>query len=125
MARALVGQLADAVDPETVRVAQLLASELLTMCVRDEGDEDDVLELEIRLGEEQLRVQVVGESKRFAFARADADMADLALSLLDELADRWGLSRTRRGTICWVEIDCWGRPDRVHALLNKSGAAGG
>jgi hypothetical protein len=105
-ARMLVESWAAKLDPGVLQVARLLVSELVSLSIRSEDqlDAGSDVEVSLKLNHWRLRLEVMREAGRFIFPTADA--ADLSLSLVDELADRWGMSRTTGGTVCWLEIDC-------------------
>jgi hypothetical protein len=104
----LVESWAAKLDPEVLQIARLLVSELVSLSIRsqDHARADSDVEVCLKLNPWRMRIEVMRESARFIFPAADAETADLSLSLVDELADRWGMSRTSNGTVCWLEIDC-------------------
>jgi hypothetical protein len=106
-ARALLATRLAGLEPELVRTTQLLACELISRSLRSQDDSRSAVQLTVRLGDAFVRLEVVRSDGRFCFPPAVAEAPDLSLSLVDELADRWGVSRTERATACWLEIDCW------------------
>jgi hypothetical protein len=106
--RMLVESWAPKLDREVLQVARLLVSEVISLSIRSQehGGTQSDLEVSLKLNPWRMRVEVTREAARFIFPTADAETADLSLSLVDELADRWGMSRTGNGTVCWLEIDC-------------------
>lgn len=106
--RMLVESWGPKLDPEVLQIARLLVSELVSLSIRsqDHARAQSDVEVALRLNPWRLRIEVMRESARFIFPAADAETADLSLSLVDELADRWGMSRTSNGTVCWLEINC-------------------
>lgn len=107
-ARALLETRLAGLEPELVRTTQLLACELISLSRRSQADDSGsrVL-LALHLDDARVRLEVVRSDGRFGFPPAGAEEPDLSLSLIDELADRWGVSRTERGAACWLEIDHW------------------
>jgi hypothetical protein len=106
--RMLVESWAAKLDREVLQVARLLVSEVISLSIRSQdhaGTQSDV-EVSLKLNPWRMRIEVMREAARFVFPSADAESADLSLSLVDELADRWGMSRTGNGTVCWLEINC-------------------
>jgi len=104
----LVESWAAKLDREVLQVARLLVSEVISLSIRSQdhaGTRSDV-EVSLKLNPWRMRIEVMREAARFVFPSADAESADLSLSLVDELADRWGMSRTGNGTVCWLEINC-------------------
>jgi hypothetical protein len=106
--RMLVESWAGKLDHEVLQIARLLISEVVSLSIRsqDHSRADSDVEVSLRLNPWRLRIEVMREAARFVFPTADAETADLSLSLVDELADRWGMSRTSNGTVCWFEINC-------------------
>jgi hypothetical protein len=104
--RRLVDSWRSKLDPEVIQVARLLVSELISLSVRgwvSPGMDSD-LELTLKYDGLRIRVEVLRCDGGLVFPTAET--ADLSLSLVDELADRWGVSRTLSATVCWLEIYC-------------------
>jgi hypothetical protein len=101
-------------DAEILDTLRLLVSEVIGLSVRaDEADGEAgaPIELSVQFDGNRVRVEVVRDTGRFVFPSADADAPDLSFSLIDELSDRWGLTRLDHGTLCWLEIDLWPATD--------------
>jgi hypothetical protein len=100
----------DQVDREVLQTLRLLVSEVIALSVRS-GDSDEnggpPVELSVEFDARQVRVEAVRDTDRYAFPTALDEEPDLSLALIDELSDRWGVSRGDSGTLCWLEIDGW------------------
>jgi len=104
-ARALIERWSSGLEPELVQTIQLLAAELVSLSLRSRVDPGNPVGLALDLDESCVRVEVVRADGRLALPSAEAGVPDLSLSLVDELADRWGVSRSERVTVCWLELD--------------------
>jgi hypothetical protein len=106
--RALLETRLAGLEPELMRTTQLLACELISLSRRSQGDASgSAVLLGLHLDDARVRLEVARSDGRFGFTPAGAEEPDLSLSLIDELADRWGVTCTERGTVCWLEIDHW------------------
>ena len=109
-ARRMVEAWSDQVDGEILPTLRLLVSEVIALSVRN-GDIDDdggpPVELSVEFDARRVRVEAVRDTDRYAFPTALAEFPDLSFALIDELSDRWGISRGDSGTLCWLEIDGW------------------
>jgi anti-sigma regulatory factor (Ser/Thr protein kinase) len=86
--------------------ASLCLSELVTNAIqhpdRESGDE---LELELRLTEEALRVQVVDPGAGFSPGPpTEGDERGWGLFIVDQLSSRWGTEPGER-TVMWFEVE--------------------
>jgi hypothetical protein len=106
--RRLIDSWRSKLDPNALQVARLLVSELISLSLRCwvPGVDDSDLELTLKHDGVRMRIEVIRCGGCLVFPTADAETADLSLSLVDELADRWGMSRTLDATTCWLEIYC-------------------
>jgi hypothetical protein len=106
-ARVIVDRWTGRLDDDVLDTVRLLVSELIGLSVgsRDIG-QDGRVALRLELEEWRLRVEIARDRGRFLFPTAGDETPDLTLTLVDELADRWGLTRVASGTACWFEIDC-------------------
>ena len=109
LARRAASSLAPALPPGRLADLLLLVSELVTNSIRHAGlGPRDSVELWVDIDEEVVRVEVhdpgpgfVAMLKRPHPARGSG----WGLHLVDVVADRWGVEKTRRDTTAWFEID--------------------
>jgi len=87
----------------TVEDAELLTSELVTNSVRHASS--DVIGIHIKVANQVLRVQVSDDSPRPARPRTPGHDGGWGLTLVMELASRWGAGRERGKNVTWFEID--------------------
>lgn len=87
--RFLRGDLNDVAD-RTREVAELLASELVSFCIRHAGD--------------LLRVEVHHPGRPGGGSGAGGGQTALALGVIDALAARWGVLRDGEGWSGWFEV---------------------
>jgi anti-sigma regulatory factor (Ser/Thr protein kinase) len=109
-ARHALARLADRVPERRLRDVRLLVSELVTNAVRHAGlQAGDTIRLCVQTREAVLRVEVDDPGRGFEPAPPAPDPArpsGWGLYLVNELADRWGVDRGRRGgTRIWFEVD--------------------
>jgi anti-sigma regulatory factor (Ser/Thr protein kinase) len=109
-ARQALEDLSDRVSERRLRDVRLLVSELVTNSVRHAGlKAGDRIRLLVQLSEAVLRVEVDDPGTGFELRAPQPDPARASgwgLFLVDELADRWGMDRGRRGGTCiWFELD--------------------
>jgi anti-sigma regulatory factor (Ser/Thr protein kinase) len=87
---------------------RLLVSELVTNSVRHAADgPDDEVRLEVEVGEDLLRAQVIDRGPGFKAApRGPEDDigSGWGLYLVETLADRWGVE-SNDATCVWFELD--------------------
>jgi two-component sensor histidine kinase len=104
-ARAAVGSLSDGAGPHVREAVLLLVSELVTNSVRHgRARNGEPVKLDIDLESDSLRVAVSDHGPGFVPApRRDATTGGWGLVIVDELADRWGV--TRDGRTVWFECD--------------------
>jgi anti-sigma regulatory factor (Ser/Thr protein kinase) len=93
-----------------MRDACLMVSELVTNAVRHAGlKASDRIRLLAQQSNAVLRVEVDDPGRGFELRPVSPDPArgsGWGLYLVDELADRWGMDRGRRGgTRIWFELD--------------------
>jgi anti-sigma regulatory factor (Ser/Thr protein kinase) len=103
------------VEPGQEATLLLLVSELVTNSVRHAGlAADEAIRLRARCDEECAHVEVCdsGRSGRTPCRRdPDPDALEpggLGLKLVDEMADRWGVSHSGRRTCVWFDLSCAG-----------------
>jgi anti-sigma regulatory factor (Ser/Thr protein kinase) len=90
--------------------ALLLTSELVTNSVQHSGSE--WVELGITVDGECLRVEVSDQSPEPIRPRTADIHGGWGLTLLGELAARWGVEREHGGKTIWIEMDLTRRADR-------------
>lgn len=105
VARRVVEELADELDPGILRDAQLLVSEVVTNSVKHSGS-DEPIRLRVWARRRGLKVEIADGGYGFeAAAPPDPFEAEggRGLLILDSLADRWGVSRDARARV-WFEL---------------------
>jgi anti-sigma regulatory factor (Ser/Thr protein kinase) len=107
-ARHALAQLAPRVGPEVVRVAELLASELVNNAVQHgSGEGRHAVAVSVRVLPDALHVSVSDEGPGFVPAPRgqDQDMGSgWGLHILDSLALSWGLDDGRETSV-WFELE--------------------
>jgi serine/threonine-protein kinase RsbW len=98
LATTVIGVPFDAFD-----AAALLVSELVTNSVRHSGS--DWVEVAITLGSDVLRIEVSDQSRQTIRPRTPDLDGGWGLTLVGELATRWGVERHSAGKTIWVELD--------------------
>lgn len=98
LATTVIGIPVDAFDS-----ASLLTSELVTNSVKHSGS--DWIEIAITLGTDVLRVEVCDQGTQTIRPRTPDPGGGWGLTLVGELATRWGVERHRVGKAVWVEFD--------------------
>jgi anti-sigma regulatory factor (Ser/Thr protein kinase) len=95
---------ADVVEP-----ARLLASELVTNSVRHaRGERETSISMTVDVRPDRLRVCVEDAGQgdvRVEPQTTRRTGSGFGLFLVDEVSDRWGVSRTSDGTRVWFELD--------------------
>jgi anti-sigma regulatory factor (Ser/Thr protein kinase) len=107
LARAALATTAIGVPAERFETAALLTSELVTNSVRHSGS--DWIDVAITLGMDALRVEVSDESTQTMRPRTPGADGGWGLTLVGELASRWGVERRTDGKTIWIELDLTGR----------------
>lgn len=104
-ARAVLARFEDRLPPSTLYDASLCLSELVTNAVQHPATEaGDELELELKLSDEALRVQVIDPGGGFKpGAPTEGDERGWGLFIVDQLSTRWGTEPGER-TIMWFEM---------------------
>jgi anti-sigma regulatory factor (Ser/Thr protein kinase) len=107
-ARRAVQELEPALEPELFEKVALLVSELVTNSVRHASAPDSAtIELRADAFGDRVRVEVSDRGPGFEPRRrtvGERSASGWGLYLVDQLSDRWGVSRTG-GTTVWLEID--------------------
>jgi signal transduction histidine kinase len=99
----LVERLPDTAQDDFV----LMVSELVANAIRHAPpDEDGNITLKIEVTESAARAVVIDAGTEFEFDRATLDPRSLhfGLQLVDQMADRWGLSLDGEKAV-WFEVD--------------------
>jgi anti-sigma regulatory factor (Ser/Thr protein kinase) len=106
MARRAIQELA--LDPELLENVSLLVSELVTNSIRyAHTPEEASVQLRATVFRDRVRVEVADHGPGFEPRPRGPDRhsrSGWGLYLVDQLSDRWGVSRTD-GTAAWFEID--------------------
>jgi serine/threonine-protein kinase RsbW len=104
-ARAALARFEDRLPASTLYDASLCLSELVTNAVQHPAaDSGDELELELKLSDEALRVQVIDPGGGFQpEAPTEGDERGWGLFIVDQLSTRWGTEPGER-TIMWFEM---------------------
>src|SRR3954468_21141486 len=103
MARAALAELDPPIDPDRLYEAQLLASELVTNAVK--YSEGGSIKVEMAIGEDALRVEVVDDGHGFELRKRDRKLTEVGgwgLPLVEQLSDRWGVHEG--STHVWFEF---------------------
>jgi anti-sigma regulatory factor (Ser/Thr protein kinase) len=102
-ARALVAQALESLPGDTVAVAQLLTSEVVTNAVVHAGT---ALDLQIEIADFGARITVQDLSSAAPQRRVPnvGDVGGRGLALLDLLASAWGWQSTPTGKRVWFEL---------------------
>jgi anti-sigma regulatory factor (Ser/Thr protein kinase) len=103
-ARTVLAQLLSAWAAEPLREnAELLVSELVTNVVRHVGG-DMAMQVEVALTAPALRVSVVDASAVAPTRRTPSADGGYGMSLLEIVADRWGVQEDPAGKRVWFEL---------------------
>jgi anti-sigma regulatory factor (Ser/Thr protein kinase) len=88
---------------------RLLVSELVTNSVRHSGvAAHDPVRMQVQATESTVRVEVADRGRGFEPTPRDGDRSrpgGWGLYLVDQLADRWGVTRNHLNRV-WFEMDC-------------------
>jgi anti-sigma regulatory factor (Ser/Thr protein kinase) len=107
-ARLALSDLDNHVEPSIAFDVRLLVSELVTNSVKHaQVSEDDSIMLEVRMVDDVVRVEVRDHGPGFeppAVSPPDDADAGWGLFLVQQLADEWGVERSRQAV--WFQIDC-------------------
>lgn len=122
-ARRCIERLGGRLDPDGLETMRLLVSELVTNSVRHARLEDTAwIDVAVEENASALRVAVsdpgVGFDQRPGPPQP-GDPSGWGLHLVDQLADRWGVSRDGQ-TKVWFEIDLQGIYPSTPAALARS-----
>jgi transcriptional regulator with XRE-family HTH domain/anti-sigma regulatory factor (Ser/Thr protein kinase) len=103
LARAALATTAIGIPADAFEAGALLTSELVTNSVRHSGS--DWIDVGITVGIDVLRVEVSDESSRTIRPRTPDVDGGWGLTVIGELASRWGVERRPEGKTIWVEYD--------------------
>jgi anti-sigma regulatory factor (Ser/Thr protein kinase) len=107
-ARRAIKELEPSLEPELFEKVALLVSELVTNAVRHaSAPASATIELRAEAFGDRARVEVSDRGPGFEPRRrtvGETSPSGWGLYLVDQLSDRWGVSRTG-GTTVWLEID--------------------
>ncbi len=119
LARRALDSLRDSLDGERLHELRLLVTELVTNSVRHAGlGPSDSIGFEVAVSRHRTRIEVTDRGRGFEgdrrAVRQDEAIEDdpvlaargsgWGLHLVEQLSDRWGISR-RGGTRVWFELD--------------------
>jgi transcriptional regulator with XRE-family HTH domain len=103
LARAAFVATAVGVPTDVFDNAELLTSELVTNSVKHANSE--WIEIDITLTTERLRIDVSDQSRATIRPRTPGIDGGWGLTLIGELATRWGVERFDAGKKIWIEFD--------------------
>jgi anti-sigma regulatory factor (Ser/Thr protein kinase) len=103
MARAALTATAIGIPDDVLENASLLTSELVTNSVQHASSE--WIEVAITLTADRLRVAVSDQDTEPIRPRRSDEDGGWGLTLVAELATRWGSERNRDGKTIWIEFD--------------------
>jgi transcriptional regulator with XRE-family HTH domain len=104
LARSALATTVIGIPAEAFENAALLISELVTNCVRHSGS--DWVEVGIALANHVLRIEVTDQNRESSLRPRTADThGGWGLTMIGELATRWGVDRHKTGKTVWIELD--------------------
>ena len=107
MARHALDPLSDKLHPELLDDVRLLVSELVTNSVRHAPDaRGETVDLDVSLSDDTVRIEVRDRGPGFIPVGREASQdvgSGWGLFLVDELCERWGVSRADRPLV-WCEL---------------------
>jgi anti-sigma regulatory factor (Ser/Thr protein kinase) len=103
LARAALATTAIGIPANDFDTAELLVSELVTNAFKH--SRSDWVDVAITLGDHVLRVEVCDQDQASIRPRTPDVSGGWGLTLLGELATRWGVERQRPGKMIWFELD--------------------
>lgn len=108
VARREVEALTTDVEADVADRSRLVATELVTNCVRHAGlGPDQRIELAVSVAADRVRIEVADEGRGFELLRDQPDPARASgwgLWLVDQLTDRWGVDQGPSARV-WCELD--------------------
>jgi serine/threonine-protein kinase RsbW len=103
LARAALATTAIGIPGDAFEAGALLTSELVTNSVRHSDSE--WIDVAISVGTDVLRIEVSDESTQTIRPRTPDVDGGWGLTVIGELASRWGVERRPNGKTIWVEYD--------------------
>jgi transcriptional regulator with XRE-family HTH domain/anti-sigma regulatory factor (Ser/Thr protein kinase) len=103
LSRAALTATAVGIPAEPFHDALLLTSELVTNSIRHSGS--DSIQLDVLVDAHRLRIEVGDQNTQSLRPRTPAVHGGWGLTLVGELATRWGVERHDDGKTIWVELD--------------------
>jgi transcriptional regulator with XRE-family HTH domain/anti-sigma regulatory factor (Ser/Thr protein kinase) len=103
LARSALATTAIGIPADAFETAALLTSELVTNSVKHSAS--DWVEVAITLGSDVVRIAVADQNTHTFRPRTPDIDGGWGLTLIGELATRWGIERHRAGKVVWVELD--------------------
>jgi len=103
LARAAMLATAVGLPTDVLDRAALVTSELVSNSVKHSHSES--IQVEITLTTDTLRIEVADESRESIRPRAPGVDGGWGITLIGELATRWGVERNGSGKKIWVDID--------------------
>jgi anti-sigma regulatory factor (Ser/Thr protein kinase) len=103
LARAALATTVIGIPAGAFHTAALLISELVTNSVKYSGS--DWIEVAITLGLDALRIEVSDQSAQTIRPRTPDIDGGWGLTLVGQLATRWGVKRQIAGKTIWIEFD--------------------
>jgi transcriptional regulator with XRE-family HTH domain/anti-sigma regulatory factor (Ser/Thr protein kinase) len=105
-ARQALSVVAEDIPEAILQSACLLVSELVTNSVRHgPSTAEATIGLFVTTDRDSLRVEVADGSAKAARPRTPTETGGYGLTLVAELADRWGAGRERARNVTWFELD--------------------
>ena len=103
LARSALATTAVGIPVDLLDIAALLTSELVTNSVRHSDTE--WIEVAITLARDDLRIEVSDMDSQTIRPRTPDAEGGWGLTLVGQLATRWGVGRHSKGKTVWVELD--------------------
>ena len=104
LARAALATTAIGIPGDAFENAALVTSELVTNSVKHSGS--DWIEVAINLGGDVLRIEVSDQNRQSTIRPRTPDInGGWGLTLIGELATRWGVERHADSKSAWIELD--------------------
>jgi anti-sigma regulatory factor (Ser/Thr protein kinase)/transcriptional regulator with XRE-family HTH domain len=103
-ARDAVAVVAGDVPSETLEIARLLTSELVTNSVKYGPSAPATIELAIEVARDAIRIEVSDTAASRPARRQPSETGGYGLALVDALASRWRTARERDRNVTWFEL---------------------